>query len=241
VLRPTVGRPLLGVGSGVDAPGDFLDVLGRRPRCRKGRTGGRRERACRRVAVLRLLGHPLRDDGVELGPHSLLDSAHPRRARVEVGIHERGQVVAAKWLLRGEALEEHARERVHVGAWADRVALEPLRSHVVEGAERGADHREPRAGVPHRVRDAEVHDVDEFVGRDEDVARLDVAVHHPVGVGGVERLGDLGDEVDGALRRHRATLGDQGPEIRSVDKAHVDEQPVVDFAVVVDWDDMRFA
>ena len=94
---------------------------------------------------------------------------------------------------------------------------------------------------PDGVRDAEVDDVDEVVGGDEHVAGLDVAVHHAVGVRGVERLGDLGDQVDGPLGRQRAAALDQRAEVGPVDEAHVDEQPAVDLAVVVDRDDVRLA
>ena len=92
---------------------------------------------------------------------------------------------------------------------------------------------------PDGVRDAEVDHVDELAGRDEDVARLDVAVHDAVGVGGIQRLGDLGDQVDGPVGRQRTALLDQRAEVGPVDQAHVDEQPAVDLAVVVDRDDVR--
>ena len=142
---------------------------------------------------------------------------------------------------RREALEEHAGEGVHVGARVDGMALEALGGHVVEGADGGAGHRELGPGVADGVRDAEVDDVDEVVGGDEHVAGLDVPVHHAVGVRGVERLGDLGDQADRPLGRQRTAAADQRAEVGPVDEAHVDEQPAVDLAVVVDGDDVRLA
>ena len=189
----------------LDPARDLLDVLlglVARHRDRGARRGGQRPGA--RVAVGGVLRHPLRDDRVELGAHGRVDRAHLPRRGVEVRVHQGGQVVAEERLLGGEALEEHAGQRVDVGARVDRVALEALGRHVVEGADGGAGHRELRPVVAHGVRDAEIGDVDEVVGGHEHVARLDVAVHHAVGVRGVERLGDLARP---ARRPARATGG----------------------------------
>ena len=229
------------LGGGLDAPRDLLDVLGLV--ARRGDRGTRRrgQRPRGRVAVDGILRHPLGDDRVEFGAHRGVDGADAPRRRVQVRVHEGGQVLTEERLLRREALEEHAGKGVHVGARVDGVALEALGGHVVEGADGGAGHRQLGAGVADGVRDAEVDDVDEVVGGDEHVAGLDVAVHHAVGVRGVERLGDLGDQADGPLGRERAAAPDQRAEVGPVDEAHVDEQPAVDLAVVVDGDDVRLA
>ena len=47
---------------------------------------------------------------------------------------------------------------------------------------------------------AEVRQVGVVVGPDEDVLRLDVAVDEPDVVRGVERVGDLGEDAQGAAR-----------------------------------------
>ena len=61
------------------------------------------------------------------------------------------------------------------------------------------------------------------------------------GVRVVERLGHLGDQGDGAARLQRApptALEDPG-EVDARDEAHVEEQPAVDLAEVVQRDDVR--
>ena len=183
---------------------------------RHGDRGARRcgQRTGARVAVGGVLRHALGDDGVERGAHGGVDDADAPRRCVEVRVHERGQVVTDERLLRREALEEHARQGVHVGARVDGMALEALGGHVVEGADGGAGHRQLGPGVADGVRDAEVDDVDEVVGGDEHVAGLDVAVHDAVGVRGVERFRDLGDQADGPLGLQRAAARDQRAEVR---------------------------
>jgi hypothetical protein len=60
---------------------------------------------------------------------------------------------------------------------------------------------------PDRVGDAEVHHLHEALGHHHHVARLHVAVHDPLGVGGGERLGDLRADGGGlAGREHAARL-----------------------------------
>ena len=62
------------------------------------------------------------------------------------------------------------------------------------------------------------------VAGDQDVRGLDVAVHEPAGVGGVERGADLGDHLRRALRRERR----ERAQVVAVDEAHREvEQPVL--------------
>ena len=75
----------------------------------------------------------------------------------------------------GERLVEHAGERVDVGARIGRSGREPFGSHVGPGADGGSGVGQPGfAGGPG---DAEVDQVGEVVLGDQDVRRLDVAVH----------------------------------------------------------------
>ena len=72
---------------------------------------------------------------------------------------------------------------------------------------------------------------------EQDVARLDVAVHEAVLVGRVERLGELaGDLV--ARSGSAARLQQQRLQVDAVDEAHGDEQAPVDLARFVDRDDV---
>jgi hypothetical protein len=65
-------------------------------------------------------------------------------------------------------------------------------------------------------------------------------VDQAVVVGGVEGVGDLADQVDRAAGVHRPVL--QGlAQVGAVDQAHVDVEPAVDLAEVVDRDDVGLA
>ena len=91
-----------------------------------------------------------------------------------------------------EALVEHERERVEVGALVDPVAVGLLRGHVGERADDVARARQRR--VAGQVRDAEVGQLRRrargarAVG-DDHVLRLDVAVDDAAAVGVLERVG----------------------------------------------------
>ena len=68
------------------------------------------------------------------------------------------------------------------------------------------------AGAAERAGDPEVGDVGPVVGPDQDVGRLEVAVHHPFVVGGGERRGQLAGDGDGARRHQRPLLPQQVAE-----------------------------
>ena len=153
---------------------------------------------------------------------------------------DRGHVGAlAEGQRAGEAFEEQAAERVLVGAAVELVAADLLGRHVVDGA-----HELPVGGVGAvaGVREPEVGEVGVIAVAllvEQDVARLDVAVHQPAPVGGVERFGDLRGDGDGPLGAERSAGSQQGLEVGAVDVAHRDEQPAIDLAGVVDGDDVR--
>ena len=73
---------------------------------------------------------------------------------------------------------------------------------------------------------------------DEDVARLDVAMHEPGVVGSVERRRHLVQQRQRAGPRERAA-GDERRERRAADELHRDEQPVVGLDGLVHGDDVR--
>ena len=84
--------------------------------------------------------------------------------------------------------------------------------------------------------DAEVDEDGVAVADEEDVAGLDVAVDHPGGVDGVQRLGQPGRHPVQLLRRERAEVGDVLVEGGAVDVAGDD---VGGLAVDVGVDDRR--
>ncbi|ERB51946.1 hypothetical protein N806_12245 [Rhodococcus sp. P27] len=57
---------------------------------------------------------------------------------------------------------------------------------------------------------------------------------------GVQRRGDLRDDVDGSYRRESAEFGQLGAQRMTFDQTHVDEEDSVDLAPVVYRDHVRF-
>ena len=141
------------------------------------------------------------------------------RLVLQVRPHHADLLVAREGQVAGQALEEHAGQRVLVAATGGLGALDLLGSDVVDGADEGPGGREldGRGGV---LRQAEVGQVAVLgpvgagVARDEDVAGLDVAVDEAADVRGVERAGDLGGDRERALgleRGRRARAARAGP------------------------------
>ena len=80
------------------------------------------------------------------------------------------------------------------------------------------------------AREAEVADRGALAaggGLDEDVARFDVAVNQPGGVGGIESLRDLLDDRERTLRVERAFLAQHLPEVAPADVLHREIQDAV--------------
>jgi len=72
----------------------------------------------------------------------------------------------------------------------------------------------------------------------ENIRRLDVAVHDSELVCGIQTIGDLGTQVQD-LRQRERTPGDAVLQHVSVQKLHGDEGPAVFLADVVDGADVR--
>jgi hypothetical protein len=64
-------------------------------------------------------------------------------------------------------------------------------------------------------------------------------VYQTLGVRGIQRIGDLCDDLDSSMWRERSVLGDQMGQVGPADQGHIDEQLSVDLAEVVDRDDVR--
>ncbi len=79
-----------------------------------------------------------------------------------------------------------------------------------------------------------------FLG-DEEIGRLDVAVHQAAFVGVLQPEGGLADEIEGGLDGQRALPLDQAGEVDAVDVFHGDRMQAVGFVGVVRTDDVRMA
>ena len=90
------------------------------------------------------------------------------------------------------------------------------------------------------MRDAEVHEIREVVGRQQHVLRLDVAVDQAICVRGVQSRRHLRDDRRRPPRLQRAVRPQLVLQAGAVDQAHVDVQRPVDVAEVVHGDDVRF-
>ena len=191
------------------------------------------------VALPGVLGHTAGDDLIQ----SRRNLSRPQLAGPRSRFHQMGgdQSLDGFPAIRrcpGQALIQHARQRIDVRAVGDFVAAESLGRHVVISADRAAGLGEPLVfGGP---RQSEVHQIGEVVGRDENVLRLDVAVGHADLVGRVQGGSDLADDSHRPRRAQRARPLQKPCQVSAFDQAHLDEELPVDLPVVVDGDDMRF-
>ena len=121
---------------------------------------------------------------------------------VEVGEDDGQLGVAVEGAYTGEAFVEDAGERVLVGARVDLAAFDLFGWDVVDRADEAAVAGEAGDGgdVAGEPEVADEGALAVSVSAEEDVAGLDVAVDEPGVVGGVQRSGDLRDEVDRPFR-----------------------------------------
>ncbi len=196
------------------------------------------------VAGVRGLGqcpghHPV-DGGREV--RALLGQR--RRWRGHLGPHHRQVLVPAERRGAREHFEGRAGQRVTVGPAVHRAPLHLLGGQVVERAQHLAGQREAGRGV-HGLADAEVGQVHMVAGAvlgcpaEQHVGRLDVPVHQPAGVRGVQRRRHLGDDAEGPRRGQRPGPVQQAVHVLAGDVAHGDEQHAAGLAGVEDGDDVR--
>ena len=139
----------------------------------------------------------------------------------------------------GEALVEHEPERVEVGAPVELAAAHLLGRQVLGRAHHHVVAGEIVVGDVEALGDAEVGEQHATVGGDEDVARLDVAVHEAGAVGGVERARHGRADVDRELGPEALLAVEQLAQALAVDELHHDGLAAVVLEHVVDGDDVR--
>ena len=106
----------------------------------------------------------------------------------------------------GEHLVEDDAQREEVGAAVGALAPQLFRRHVAHRAHQGGGPsrlRPPRQRAVQRGQ-AEVEDLHPAVDADEDVLRLEIAVHDAAGVSGGEPSGNLERDLQGGRERQRA-------------------------------------
>src|SRR5204863_2473761 len=89
-------------------------------------------------------------------------------------------------------------------------------------------------------REAEIGEIGVTAFVDEDVRRLDVAVHESALVRSIEGVGNWLQQVERALGRERAAgFGEEPLQVSSVHEAHRDVELPADLACLVDRNDRR--
>ena len=188
------------------------------------------------VAVRGLLRERTNDDEVEVGGHVRPELGRRRRCLREVLHRDLDRAVARERNLAREQLEEDDSRGVEVGGLVDRRAARLLRREVLRGAD---DRALLRHLARARAGDAEVRHLDDALGVDDHVVRLDVAVDDAVAVRVAERGEDLARVRDRDGHRAEPARADQLLERPPLDVLHDDVVGAVRLASIEDGDDVR--
>ena len=193
-----------------------------------------------REPVLGLLGRRACDDVVE-GLDEIVALRAGQRTWILDVRPELGHVVVLRVRhLPGEHLVEHAAQRVDVGAAIDRPGPDLLGRDVVRRADPGAGARQA-ALRPEPLGEAEVGQVDVLVlacAAEQDVGRLDVAMHQAALVCGVECRGHRRHDALHAVEAELAAV-DHLAQVRAGHEAHRQVQDAAILAAAMDGDDVR--
>lgn len=192
-------------------------------------------RACE--AVLRAFGHSARDHRVERGGDIGPQLAGTRDGRHQMRGDQHAGAVRPIWRGSGQALMEHAGQRIDVGTLIHFGVGKPLRGHVPPGPHRAADLRQFLVG--RRTGDPEVHQVNEVILGHQDVFRFHIPMHHAGRVGGVQCGGDLMHQRHRPRGCHRTEPFQQQRQVGALDEAHVQVELPVDFTVIVNGHHVR--
>ena len=189
-------------------------------------------RPCRRVAVLRELGHGLFGDLHQRIGHlrcQLMQRAGLVRDLLDGNLHH---VVSVKGQMTREHLVHHDANRVDVAGAVGLIPFCLLRADIMHTAHRLAGQH--LIICPGNTSDAEVHHAQLAVIQQHNILGLDIPVHDAVGVGVLQRLEDLGDEVHGLpAGKFAAPLVEVLPQGHAIHILHDDIlQMVVDRNIV---------
>ncbi len=163
-------------------------------------------------------------------------AGHRRRRHGEVAADLLFEAVAGEGLAAGQALVEHAGQRIDVGTRVRLCGGDAFGCHVGPGADHARGVRQ--RGLTGGAGDAEVDQIREVVLGHQDVGRFDVAVHQPDPVSGVQRGRDLVDDPDGSGRVQRS-IGEDALQVATIDQPHGHVELSVDLTEVMDRHDVR--
>ena len=150
-----------------------------------------------------------------------------RRSVMEqaVDVLDHRPVGRIEWWLTSEKVVEQRAESPDIAAGVDRSTARLLGAHVGERAHRALGCR-GHGRVAHGG-DAEVDDLRRAIGADDHIAGLDVAVDHARAMCMLDRIGNLGNELDACERVESVIVGPSVERHRVLDQLHDDEWRIV--------------
>ena len=119
---------------------------------------------------------------------------------------------------------EAAAQGVHVGAVVDRLSARLLRRHVKRAADDRALLSDLRITLANRFGNAEVGYLDVAVAVDQEIARLDVAVDDPGGLGVAQPASHLDHQPAGAFGIELFAAVEHAFERAAIDELHREKQ-----------------
>ena len=166
----------------------------------------------------------------------------PRRRRRQVRVQHRHAFIPGKWRLAGQQHERRARQRVLIRARVDSLPLDLLGRAVnrrpQEVTRSGQAGRRQRTFRQPEIR--QVHMIGPTGPRiHQHVGRLDITVHQPGGMGGIQGRGHRGDNRRRPRNGQRAHPVHQRPHVTAGHVSHRDEQDPIRIACFEHRDDVR--
>lgn len=153
-----------------------------------------------------------------------------------MGAHHGERFGVVEGWLAGEELEGDHCQPIAIGSWAGIFAADLFRAHVRRRAELRPDVRDATAFS--RKRQSEVGQRDVVIRSDKHIAWLDVPMYQAVGMGMVERAGQLREKVEAALRRESTRLAAKAVQGHAVHPGDDDVGQATVLANVEHFDDV---